>query len=417
MAMAMARRALAVDQANNEALAIYIASDLRRENTLGSDAQPSRYTPQFFATASGPSICSMVLAMGLDTRDTSLVRDAIAALSQTGSGAVLTASGGRNPMIEALRYSDRRVRLDAALALAKCSQVGSFPSDFMVVPTLASAIGDGGISRAAVLGGSLEDRQAIGQQLSSVGFQAVAGADSFDALEVDVVKANGVELVVVRGSADSVKSGVERVRASGSTASSPILVIANALEETAVRRAFEGEATVVVWTEGSTSDSFRAAAEQAIRATSGSVMDEAEATEYAIKATDALRSIALGGASGGSTPFQMSDAEAVLLKALSTKQGGLRAGVAEVLSIMATPAALQALVDAALAASADEQVVYCDFAAAAARKSGGKGDDSQLSALRGLIAASEGEVADAAGRLYGSLDAGSAEAVKLIIGE
>ncbi|MDI9403720.1 MAG: hypothetical protein QM516_07595 [Limnohabitans sp.] len=413
MAMALARRALAVDQANNEALAIYIASDLRRENTLGSDAQPGRYSPQFFATAAGPSICSMVLAMGIDTRDTSLVRDAIAVLSQTGSGAVLTASGGRNPMIEALRYSDRRVRLDAALALAKCAPTGSFPSDFMVVPTLASAIGDGGISRAAVLGGSLEDRQAIGQQLSSVGFQPLAGADSFDALEVEVVKANGVELVVVRGTAETVKSGVERVRASGSTASSPILAIANALEEAAVRRAFEGDATVVVWTEGSTSDSFRTAAEQAIRATAGSVMDTAEADEYAIRATEALRSIA----SGGSTPFQMGDAEAVLLKALKTKQGGLRASVAEVLSIMATPAALQALVDVAIAASADEQVVYCDFAAAAARKSGGKGDDSQLSTLRGVIAASQGEVADAAGRLYGSLDAGSAEAVKLIVGE
>jgi hypothetical protein len=34
--------------------------------------------------------------------------------------------------------------------------------------------------------------------------------------------------------------------------------------------------------------------------------------------------------------------------------------------------------------------------------------------LRSLIASSEGEAADAAGRLHGALDAGSAEAVKLI---
>ena len=41
----------------------------------------------------------------------------------------------------------------------------------------------------------------------------------------------------------------------------------------------------------------------------------------------------------------------------------------------------------------------------------------QEARLRDLIAASEGDLADAAGRLHGSLDAGSAEAVKLITGK
>ena len=71
----------------------------------------------------------------------------------------------------------------------------------------------------------------------------------------------------------------------------------------------------------------------------------------------------------------------------------------------------------ALAASGEEQVALCDFAAHASRMTGGKAEARQLAALRDLIGSSEGAVADAAGRLYGSLDGGSAEAVKLITGK
>jgi hypothetical protein len=410
MAMALSRRALAADAANNAALAIYVASDLRRENTLGSDAQPGRYSPQFFATASGPSVSNEVLGMAVDAKDTALIRDAIGALSQTAASNLLVANAGRTPMLEALRYADRRVRLDAAIAIAQSLPKQSFPGDFGVVPTLASAISDSGVSRATVLGGSLEDRQAIQQQLGSAGFAVLAGADSFDALEVDVIKANGVDLVVVRGAVADIQAAVERVRASGATSASPVLAIANALEENAVRNAFAGDRSVTVWTEGSTSESFRGAAMAVMSNMSGGVMDEAESTEYAIRCAEILRGVAMSG----SKILSVSDAEGALLRALDTKQGGLRVMVAEVLALIASPSAQNALVDAAIGASGEEQIVLCDLAAAAARASGGKADERQLAALRQLIGSSEGATADAAGRLYGALDAGPAEAVKLI---
>jgi hypothetical protein len=139
-------------------------------------------------------------------------------------------------------------------------------------------------------------------------------------------------------------------------------------------------------------------------------MDEAEQAEYAVRAVEALRALAYSG----NKTFNVLDSEGVLLNALRTSQGGMRIAVAEVLAIMATPAALSSLVDAAVTSSGDEQIALCDLAAAAARSSGGKADDRQLSAIRDLIKSSEGAAADAAGRLYGSLDAGSAQAVELI---
>jgi hypothetical protein len=392
---------------------VFIAADLRRENTLGSDADRGRYSPQFFATTAGPSACNEVLALAIDSKDTALVRDAIDVLAQTAGGAKLVAASGRAPILEALRYSDRRVRLDAALAIAGSNPGQSFPGDFTVVPTLASAVSGVDSSRAVVVGGSIEERQAIEQQLGSAGFASIGGAaaaSGFEALELEVIRANGVDLVVLRGSLDTIQEGVARVRASGATAATPIVAIAAAADGASVRSAFAGNRSVVVWTDGGTSDSFRGAAALAISRTSGEAFDEAEGAEYAMRAAEALRAVAVGR----NPVFDLADAEPALLRALSTRQGGLRMMVAEVLALIGSPAAQSALVDAAISATGGEQIALCDFAALAARRSGASADERQLAALRGVIANSEGEVADAAGRLYGSLDAGSAEAVKLI---
>ena len=322
----------------------------------------------------------------------------------------MVAPSGRAPMLEALSYADRRVRLDAALAIANSAPRQSFPGDHTVVPTLATSIIDAGGNRAAILGGSLEERQAIAQQLETAGFVPVAGAEAFDGLEIDVVRANGVDLVVVRGAVEDLKSAVGRVRASGLTSSSPVVAIANPLEEAAVRRAFADDRSVMVWTEGGTAETFRGAAIAAMTNSSGSVMDEAEGADYALRAAEALRAIA----HSGTRTFSVADAEPALLKALAETQGQLRMVVAEILAIHASAAAQRALIEAAITSNGLEQVALCDFAAAAARSSGLKADERQLSALRELIASAEGEFADAAGRLYGALDAGPAEVIKLI---
>jgi len=413
MAMNLARRALAADAGNTSALAIYVAADLRRENTLGGDAQPGRYSPQFFATASGASTCSEVLGMALDARDTALARDAIAVLSQTASGSDLISTGGRTPMLEALGYSDRRVRLDAALALATGGPGQSFAGDFRVVPTLASAISDSGGGRAAVLGGGESGRRAAAEMLGGIGFAAIASGGSFEEIENDVAKAEGVDLVVVFAGMSDMKDVLARVRGSGLTSASPVVVVAPDAEEQEIRRAMSGDASIAIWTTSGTAEAFGNAARAVALRTSGATLDEAESAEYAAAAANALRGIAFGG----SKVFSISDAEPALLRALETKQGGLRLMVAEVLALMASPQAQRSLIDAALASSGEEQVALCDFAAHAARVSGAKADAGQMSALRELIRSSEGANADAAGRLYGSLDAGTAEAVKLITGE
>jgi hypothetical protein len=412
MAKLLARRALAVDAGNTAALAIYIASDLRQENTLGSDAKAGRYSPQFFATASGASVCSEVLALAIDSKDVSLVRDAIGVLAQTASGNALVSTGGRVPMIDALRYGERRVRLDAALALAYSNPTQSFAADFRVVPILAAAVSDEGKARAAVIGGSATERQGIANELAAAGIASLALGANYGEIETDVVKSQGIDMVVLCGSVEEMSASLGRVRSSGVTAASPVLAVVAAAEESMLRKAFDGDTGFAVWTAGSSADSLRSAANSAMASMSGTAMDAEEMNGYAMEAAAALRHIALRG----SKIFSIADAEPALLNALSTKTGALRLEVADVLAHSNSAQAQRALVDAALSSTGEEQIALLDAAAMAARATGSKADQRQLAALRELIASSEGATADAAGRLHGSLDAGSAEAVKLITG-
>ena len=75
--------------------------------------------------------------------------------------------------------------------------------------------------------------------------------------------------------------------------------------------------------------------------------------------------------------------------------------------------------DAALSASGSEQVALLDASANSARRFGNRVESRQVDALRRLIGQNSGAsgdqaVADAAGRLYGSLNLPADEAVRLI---
>ena len=74
-----------------------------------------------------------------------------------------------------------------------------------------------------------------------------------------------------------------------------------------------------------------------------------------------------------------------------------------------------------MAASGSDQVTLLDEASRSARRFGSFADERQVSALRKLIEDSSGsgnnQLADAAGRLYGSLGQPSSETIRLIISE
>ena len=417
MAMRVAGKSLHLDATNSAALSLFVASNLRRENQLPPGAADpiygeNRYSPSFYATVYGTAICLDVLGMAIDSTDTTLVRDAIAALSQTTGGANLfDASTGRQPLLESLRYPDRRVHYEAALALGRALPHQPFPGDRSVVPALASAVRTSGASYASVIAGDEEDRRVVASRLENMGFTIVGTGPSLRGLEVELTQAVGVDLVVVKvSSAQQAVQSVTDLRVFARTTAAPVLLVCSAVDAVALRPQFRDDVRNAVFVTRGADDAFAAAVDQLMRRASGGRMTDAEAEAYAIDALAALRDIAISG----NSVYDVTDAETSLLEAIDGRSGGTRLLVAEILALIESDRAQRKLFDAALAAQGNEQIELFASVAGSVKRFGDRAEQRHIDALLQVVANSSGATAEAAAQVHGALNLPSDTAVELI---
>lgn len=416
MAMSAARRALSLDPSDRRALAVFVAADLRRAIAMeqGGVSDPvfgdARYSADFFATAAGASIAQDVLGMAITMKDTPLVRRSIEVLSEIAGAESLVSGPSSGALQSALSYPSRRVRLEAALALAGSRPKAGFTGDDQVVQTLAAAVRTDA-ALVVVVASDDEVRRAASAAVSGGGMTVLASGATFEEVEPAILAQNGVDLIVVRDGAAAIATAAEAARGRAVTSATPMLAVATAMDAERVRDALKDDAAHEVLMPSATPGAFANAANRFLENLLGSPMTQDEARTYAVLALEALKGLAMGG----TNVFDVTDAERSLLDALDSESGGLRIMVAEVLAMLDTQASQRALVDAALTASGGEQIELLDQAAASARRFGNRTDSTQASALAGLIQAASGDVADAAGRLYGALDLPVAETVNWIL--
>ena len=417
MAMRVAGKSLRLDDTNSTALSLFVASNLRRENQLPPGAADpiygeNRYSPAFYATVYGTAICLDVLGMAIDSMDTPLVRDAIAALTQTTGGANLfDAASGRRPLLESLHYPDRRVHYEAALTLGRALPDQSFPGDASVVPALASAVRTSGASYAAVIAGDEEDRRVGASRLENMGFTIVGTGSTLRGLQVELTQAVGVDLVVVVVSSpqNAIRS-VADLRAFAKTSASPALLICSAVDAATLRPQFRDDVRNAIFIAREADDAFAAAVDQLMRRASGGRMTDAEAEAYAIEALATLRDIAISG----NSVYDVADAETSLLEAIDSRSGGTRLLVAEILALIESDRAQRKLFDAALAAQGNEQIELFASVAGSVKRFGDRTEKRHIDALLQVVANSSGATAEAAAQVHGALNLPSDTAVNLI---
>lgn len=418
MAMREAARATSVNAANEQAIGLYVAANLRRENEMpagGIDPifGDNPYTPEFYATVFGPGIAQRVLAYGLDTNDTPLIRDAIAALARTTGGSNLFDGGGRRPLVEALSYPDRRVRLDAALTLARATPRQSFAGSGDVVPLLASAVRTGGALYAVVISDDEENGLVEAGRLEALGFTVVAQGPT----AAEVLPAAGdvasLDLVVIRtGSGDAAVQANADLRSSRVSRVAPAMLLVPAVDVPRLQLEYRADARTAV-ARPLDDAAFEASIEDLLQRAAGGRLSGGEAERYAIECLAALRDVAISG----SPAFSVNDAEASLVVALAERSGGTRMLVADILALMASNSAQQALFDAALSeADAYDQVELLTRVADSVKRFGNRSAERHVAALVRLVAGSEDEVAEAAARVHGALNREPAAAVGFIVG-
>ena len=370
------------------------------------------YSAAFFATAAGPSILQDVIAMALDAQDTALARAAMEALARTSSTRGMIAQGGRNALVEALAYPDRRVRFDAALVIANALPQQGFSSDAAVVPILGSMVAAGGSTGAAIAQND-EDLRTIDARLGGIGFRPLRGGRDFSAVSTELVGGQGVDLIVVQGPRGFVRDTVAAVRNSRVAGAAPVVVLADPADASGLSIDFDGDARVAVMSSGSPDSAFERAVAAASGGAGGSVVSEEEGADYTIRALDALQMIA----DSGSPVFDVRNAEIPLLAALASATGDLRVRVADVVARVPTERSQRTLMDSALRAQGMEQAELLLCLAESARRFGNMLESQQVDALRKVITSASGPEADAAGAAYGALGLPVRDVVKLIVTE
>lgn len=417
MAMRVARKALEFDRANRPALSLFVAANLKRENNLPQgESDPiegeAKYSPSFYATVFGTQVCLDVLALAIDTTDTPLVRDAIAALSQTTGGANLFSAGdGRQPLLEALSYPDRRVQYEASLTLAGALPDRTFTGADLVVPLLASAVRTSNQSFGLVIADEEENRRQAVVALEKLGY-IVAGADeSVMRLQGTIAEAIGVDVVVVWMSrSDSAKQAVSNLRNIAKTVAAPVAILAPGVDVPDLRREYHGDRRVRVSRPGLSDEAFALLVDELLQQAAGGRMTDAEAEAYAIEALQALEDIAISN----SPAYSIAEAESALLDALESRSGGTRLLVADILGMIDSQRAQQKLFDMALAAEAQERIDLLDRVAASVKRFGSYAERRHVLALLDLVSNSSGATAEAAARLHGALNLPSTDAVGLV---
>jgi hypothetical protein len=434
LARGFALRAMKVDSADGGALATYLAAGLRLE-AMQVEVPGSRLTPSNLVMLAGPSVAQQVLALAIAIRDPGLQRSAIRTLSATGGAASLVQGGPSSPLVACLDSSSQRVRLEAALAIARANPTMSFARSDAVVPLLAGAVRSSGRPAAAVVAPQAEDRANFEAWLEARGFEVVASEAAADALAQAMAGRGSVEMVVVSGAPGDASAWARGVRGSSVTGGALMVLAVAEADAGALDRSLRDDRSTTVWFLGGGSEQFSGAIDELMQRSGGGAMGEGEAASIADQCIDAL--VGLGRSGGGA--FRIADGQMALIEALRSQSGPMQAKVAEALSWVPTQDAQRAMFDAAIAAagrmsSADQMAAVSTLlraAAAHARRFGDKADPAQVQWLRdglkelavdhvrGLMpevpSESVVDLQSAVAECYGSLNLGPQQSIGLIV--
>lgn len=417
MAMRMSANALVHDASSGDALALWVASNFRRQDQLGDKEDPTyganMRRPLFYAEAAGPEVAQRVLARANRDLNTPLARHAISVLESTAGGASLwTMNGARTPLVESLDFPERRVRYDAALALGRALPRQSFAGADRVVPILGSILRTGNEQYAAVIADNPEDARALAANLRSRGFTVLPPAASFDMLQPNLTGIAGVDLFLLKMASSRTDSTIAAIQSDARIAASPVLAILPGSEMIAARSEYQQDPRVSIVRLGANETQINNAIDNLIGRTLGGLITSDEADGYAESALHSLRDIAVSNTNA----FDIADAEGALIEALGVFEGELYLTVAETLGWVGTQNAQRALLDAAL--NSDDELLKIELlndVSDSAKRFGSFASDRHVSRLLQLVQNEMGPLATAAARAHGALNLPPQNVVPLII--
>lgn len=414
LAMKAARQALQLQPNLDQALSLYLMANLRRENRLPEGAQDPSYgdTMQpapFYAMLAGPVRQHDVLARALRDMDAALALDAIDALGKTaGTNALIGQGGAQQPLLRALSFPDRLVRFRAAQALANARPESEFPGAERVVPVLSEAIRPGSTRYALVLASTQERANELLANVGDQGYEAFGGTD-LGAARGDINARPAVDLVVIDLDAERTGALLRETQADYKLGTVPIVAVVGNDRMLTLNETFANETRLTVTAETGDAQTLGSAIEQALAATGAAEQSEEQRLALAVEALDELYEVGIGR-----SVYDVAVAEPALVAALQDDRDEVVTKAGQVLALIGTPTAQEALGRAAIETGGEVQVSLLDSLGVSASHHGNKLPEVLTNDLLKLVQESTGETAIAAARAHGALSLPTSNAVQLI---
>lgn len=421
MAMQLSEKALEKDPSSRRAVATWIAANFSRElNTPEGYDNPAygkdRREAMYYAVAAGSAANQAVLARAIDAGDTRLAARALAAIEKTVGGQGLwtgTAElGGRRPLVEALRYPNRRVQYDAALALGAAQPREGFEGADQIIRILSGAIRDSDAKYALVIASSAEQQSSLSGLLKDQGFTVLPPASRLEDVRQSVADAPGIDLIITNLPSESTGQFLNTVHSDPGLRATPVLAMVSMQGFVEQAPRFGRDPRVRIAREGLSASEITAAAKTLVESASGGSIAGDEAGAYKDRSLNVLRDLAVGN----NPILNVADAQAPLIAALTDAKGDVKFKIAEVLSHIDSERAQRTLFDATMNDQGTDRLVMLSILSGSAKRFGNKLDPAQVNALVDLTNKATGAEATAAAAVMGALNLSGSNVVPLITG-
>ena len=431
MAMRACEEALQLQPDSQEAIALWLAANIRREARLGMDvesAEPDAGADAdstrgadfprsiYFSRAAGPQYCHLVLGRALQAGDKFVALGAIAALDVVaGESSLIGREDYKQPLVQALRFADAEVRMKAGIALARALPKSPFAGADLVGHVLAEALLQGGQAQYVVVDGEAENLNRLAGELRGLGAEVVAEANFLAAMERARRELPGINGFILATDMESppVAAALADLRGTLRFSRIPVVILVKPQQEHRASQAEKSGFAVVTAQARSTAAELRDLIDTLGEEGGSAPLDKELAMELALRAADALRLVAIDGR----TVIDIAPAVGALIGALQAEEEDLQISAAQVLALAPTAQGQQAICNLALDEdnTAALRLVAFDALAESAKR---QGNQLAIEQIKGLVQAAR-ETADltmrtAASQALGALNLKLNEASEII---
>lgn len=432
MAMRCAEEALQLQPDQTEAIALWLAANIRREGRLGMNVEsgdpgeagrPDGTRPAefpralYFTQAAGPRYAHMILDRAVRDRDSAVALGAIEALRLTAGASSLTGSESyKQPLVQALQFPDVLVRIRAALALGAALPTQSFVDSDRVIPVLSEALALSGRVKVLVVAPSEEMLNRVTGGLRSGDCEAIGEKGFFTGMSRarrEFEHLGGVFLSTGMSEPDlaGAMAGLRREFAFSQT---PVVILTAPEHRQAAEDAAGGDAYCELVEDGAEGAALLAALANIRSRTSQKALSADEAFGLALQAAQTLEMIA----GFGRTVYDFPRAEPALIGALASGREELQTLCASVLGQVPSASAQRSIAHVALEEARSESLRVAAFAALArsARNFGNQLEPDQVTRLLEVARSSNLTLRTASSRALGALNLADNQASAIIRG-